>query len=112
MNNKDTAVAEDDITGRELAAAGKTGRRITPFDIQALLDKVHYVTVVPPGTTSTFVHAYLGRFFLATGFSACVVPENFIAATGERIAREDAVKAATKELWKLEGYSLYKELNQ
>lgn len=105
------AIDPNDVTALELQAAGKTGRKVELADIQALLAQVHYVVSVPEGETSTFVHAYLGRFFLATGFSACVVPENFIAATGERIARADAVNKATQKLWELEGYALYKELN-
>ena len=106
MNTKNC----DDLTSQELKAAGKTGRRITREYIESLLSQLTFITVVPEGTTSTFVHAYLGTFMVATGFSACVVPANFIAATGERIARDDAVAAATKELWKLEGYALFKEM--
>lgn len=103
--------SEPDITSLELEAAGKTGRRVTREEIEALLAAVTYKTVVPVGTTTTFVHAYLGNFYLDSGFSACVDPTNFIAATGERIARADAVAKATQVLWKLEGYALYKELN-
>lgn len=104
-------MSKEDTTSQELAAAGKVAPRVTREQIEALLDRVTYVVIVPPGTTSTFVHAYLGRFYLASGHSACVSLENFIAATGERIARADAVVQATKKLWELEGYLLYKELN-
>lgn len=100
-----------DITSLELAAAGKSGRRITREEIEALMAKVTYVVVVPEGTTSTFCHAYLGTFLLDSGFSACVDPANFIAATGERIARADAAGKAVSALWKLEGYALFREIN-
>jgi hypothetical protein len=101
-----------DITSQELAAAGKTGRRVMREDIEALMHRVTYKVHVPEGTTSTFVHAYLDdAFLLATGFSACVDKDNFIAATGIRIGKEDAENKATAKLWELEGYALYKELN-
>lgn len=101
-----------DITSTELAAAGKTGPRVTREQIQALMSKVEYRADVPEGTTTTFVHAFLnGTFFLASGFSACVDPANFVAAIGERIAMEDAMKKAEQALWLLEGYKLYAELN-
>jgi len=108
MDNK-----EQDITSQELAAAGKTGPRITRDHIQAMMLRVQFTTSVPEGKTTTFVHAYLdGKFFLATGFSACVDPANFVASIGERIATEDAVKKATEKLWELEGYRLYHGLKQ
>lgn len=101
-----------DLTTQELAAAGKTGPRITPERINALMERVNYVRSQPEGTTSTFMHAYLdNRFLLATGFSACVDPANFIQATGDRIAKEDAMNKAKNELWKLEGYMLFQFLN-
>lgn len=76
--------------------------RVTYEHIEKMMKRVQYVTVQQPGdTTSTFVHAYLdGQFFLATGFSGCVDPARFNPAT----------KAAEDELWKLEGYALYKNL--
>lgn len=89
------------------------GPKVTPAQIDALMAKVTYRTHVPEGTTSTFVQAFLdGRFHLATGHSACVSPENFNAATGHRIAKEEAMAKARHHLWELEGYALYKELNQ
>ena len=101
---------KEDITSQELAAAGKTGRRITRENIEALMTLVTFHTSVVG--TSTFVHAQLnGKFHLGTGFAGCVDPTNFIAATGERIATADAVAIAIKELWKLEGYRLYREIN-
>lgn len=87
--------------------------RVTPEQINALMDRVVFTSSVPDGTTSTFVHAYLdGKFLLATGHSACVSSENFDAQIGIDIATRAAEGMARNKLWELEGYSLYKELNQ
>lgn len=111
MSNLQVNTKAVDITSLELAAAGKTGRRVMREDIEALVAQLTFITVVPENTTTTFVHAYLGKFYLGHGFSACVVPENYIAATGARIAKDDCLATVTKKLWELEGYALYKELN-
>jgi hypothetical protein len=103
---------DQDVTSTELAAAGKTGPRITREHIQSMMARVQYRTDVPEGTTTTFVHAFLnGTFFLASGFSACVDPANFVAAIGAQYATEDAMKKAENALWLLEGYKLYAQLN-
>ena len=83
--------------------------RVTKAHIDALKDRVTYtVEQQPGGTTSTFVHAFLdGKFFLATGFSACVSKENFDADIGERLAKGNAAKNAENKLWELEGYRLF-----
>lgn len=97
-----------------IQAAGANAPRVTPGQIDALMARVTYVQVQQPGgTSSTFVHAFLdGRFFLATGFSACVSPENFRAAIGEDIARKNAETAARNKLWELQGYVLYMLVQQ
>lgn len=62
--------------------------------------------------TSTFCHAFLdGKFFLATGHSACVSPENFNAETGRQLAYTDMRALAEKKLWELERYRLYREMH-
>lgn len=96
----------------ETAAVISTeGPKITQEEILALMERVTFQTVVPEGTTSTFVHAYLdGRFYLASGHSACVSPENFNAEIGYSIAKSKAVLAARDRLWELEGYRLYQSL--
>lgn len=96
------------VTEQELAEKA-VAPRVTKDQIDALMDRVTYVTVQQPGdTTSTFVHAYLdGSFFLATGFSACVNKENFNAEIGERLAKGNAAKQAENKLWELEGYRLF-----
>lgn len=101
--NMSKAVTEQELAEKAVAP------RVTKDQIDALMDRVAYVTVQQPGdTTSTFVHAFLdGKFFLATGFSACVNAENFNADIGERLARSNAEKNAENKLWELEGYRLY-----
>lgn len=91
--------------------AGMAGPSVTGEQIQALMAQLIWVYDQPEGTTSTFAHAYLGRFYLTTGYSACVSPENFDAAKGMKYAREQAEGKARDKLWELEGYALFKQLN-
>ena len=99
---------EQEIQQKELNAP-----RITKEQIDALMAEVHFFVVAPPGSTSTFAHAYLdGKFYLDTGHSACVSPENFNAEIGEKIALSKAEVAARNKLWELEGYRLYQSLKE
>lgn len=87
---------------------GLTAPRVRPETIERLKARVEFRQVVPEGTTSTFIHAFLdGRFFLGSGHSACVSPENFDPAIGHSIAMTKARQAAEDKLWELEGYRLY-----
>ena len=101
------------VTEQELAEKA-VAPRVTKADIDALKERITYTTEqCPGGTTSTFVHAFLGgKFFLATGFSACVNAENFDADIGERLARSNAEKQAENKLWELEGYRLFAGTSQ
>jgi hypothetical protein len=62
-------------------------------------------------STSTFAHAYLDGFYLATGHSACVSPANFNAEEGSKYALNACLPKAEDKLWELEGYALRKELD-
>ena len=106
-NESDTGEGKA-VTEKELAEKA-VAPRVTKSDIDSLKDRITYTTEqCPGGTTSTFVHAFLdGKFFLATGFSACVNAENFDADIGERLARSNAEKHAENKLWELEGYRLF-----
>ncbi len=100
----------------EHAHAGKDIPRVSAEQINRLHAQVEYVLVQPEGTTSTFCHAYLPgkdgkQFLLATGMSACVHPSLFNADIGEALARSKAVNQAKDALWQLEGYALFKELD-
>ena len=98
----------DQSVEQEIQAKGLNAPRITPGHINDLMERVIFNIVVPEGTTSTFAHAYLdGKFYLATGHSACVSPENFDAEIGQKIAMNKAEAMAKDKLWELEGYLLY-----
>ena len=93
---------------QQIQALGLNAPRIHPETIERLKARIEFRQVVPEGTTSTFIHAFLdGRFFLGSGHSACVSPENFDAAIGHSIAMTKARQAAEDKLWELEGYRLY-----
>jgi len=100
----------DQAAEAEIVAAGLTAPRVTAEQIQALMDKLTWRYEQPEGTTSTFAHAFLGRFYLATGHSGCVSPENFNAALGQKYAREQAEGKARDKLWELEGWFLHRSL--
>lgn len=105
---------------QELNAKGLTAPRITPADIEANITSEHYFTadigfVADEGTWHngkavlpeslrllTFCVLVLRNGFTVTGESACASPENFNAAIGRRIARQNAVE----KVWPLMGYAL------
>lgn len=85
--------------------------RVTPDDIEALMDRVACVGSVIPGTTSTVLHAFLDeKFYLATAHSACVSEENFSEEVGIQAAQDKLIPMAREKLWELEGYRLYMAL--
>lgn len=93
--------------------AGFTRPSVTQDQIEALQKRIVFHYEQPAGTTATLAHAFLdGSFYLASGFSACVSPENFIRAVGEKNAGRDALAKATAKLWELEGYALAKQLKE
>ena len=93
-----------------IQAKGLTAPRVTPDHIKALHGRVSYV--FDNVGTSTFCHAFLDTsFYLATGHSACVSPENFDQAVGEDIAHRNAESQVNQKLWQFEGYRLYAQLN-
>lgn len=101
----------DQTIEQEIQAKGLTKPRIKPEQIEALANRVSH-TYETQGT-STFCHAFLdGKFYLASGHSACVSPENFDAALGRKIAYDNMLKPMKDKLWELEGYALYKKLNE
>lgn len=99
---------------QEIQAKGLAAPRVTPADIKALMDRIVYTfDVRPNGSTTTLAHAFLdGKFYLATGASACVSVENFDAELGKDIAMKGAKAAAEDKLWELEGYALWKRLGE
>ena len=89
----------------ELKTKGLNAPRLTPALIDAAI-KAEFNYVVP-GTTLTICVLTLRNGFLVTGESAAASPENFDAAIGRRIARENA----RNKIWALEGYLLREKLS-
>ncbi len=108
----------------EIQAKGLTAPRVTPTDIQAEIVGEHYFTAeqgarhadaknpldfgdIPENLgLLTFCVLRLRNGFTVTGESACASPENFDAAIGRRIARENAVE----KVWPLLGFRLRDKL--
>lgn len=110
----------------EIQAKGKTAPRVTPDDIQREIVEETYFTAAEgrhghshknhgfdydepansPLRLLTFCVLELRNGFTVTGESACASPENFDAAIGRRIARENAVQ----KIWPLLGFRLRDKL--
>jgi hypothetical protein len=110
----------------EIQAKGKTAPRVTPDDIQQEIVEETYFTAAEgrhghshknhgfeyaesansPLNLLTFCVLELRNGFTVTGESACASPENFDAAIGRRIARENAVQ----KIWPLLGFRLRDKL--
>jgi hypothetical protein len=105
-------MSNDQAVEDQIVVKNLTAPRISLAHVQSMLLRVGYRFEQPKGTTTTFCHAYLdGAFYLGTGHSACVSPENFDEATGESIASRNARTIATNKLYELEGYRLWSEMN-
>jgi hypothetical protein len=108
-------------------AAVSTAPRITPDALAANIVSEHYfvagdgvygaarkagddeVQAFPASLDLlTFCVLVLANGFTVTGESACASPENFDAAIGRKIARENAVQ----KVWPLMGYQLKEQLYQ
>jgi hypothetical protein len=118
----------DKLIELEIRAKGLTAPRVTPADIEANIASERYFTAaqgvvgsavcaededsVPMLTTDsplhllTFCVLVLKNGFTVTGESACASPENFDAAIGRKIARQNAVN----KVWPLMGYELRSKL--
>lgn len=94
-----------------IQAKGLTAPRVTPEQINAMVDSLVFQTHRFPGTTSTVAVAVLPNgFVVAIGHSAAASRENFDAEIGESIAVSNARTEARKKLWELEGYVLKKAI--
>jgi hypothetical protein len=110
-SNHSEATMTDQTIDAEIQAKGLTAPRVTPAQIEDLVMRV--VFVYARHGTSTFCHAFLdGLFYLASGHSACISPQNFDAALGQKIALENVQKPMRDKLWELEGYALRCKLMQ
>lgn len=121
MNNISSPRTCDDGIEAEIQAKGLTAPRITPADLEATITNAYYFTARegcegahPTGGGTyhvslgllTFCVLVLRNGYTVTGESACASPENFDAALGKKIARENA----KQKLWPLMGYALCNEL--
>ena len=89
----------------EIQAKGLNAPRLTPalIDEQIIDEAFHRF----PGTTVTVCMLTLRNGFNVIGESAAASPENFDAAIGPKIARENA----RAKIWPLEGYTLRNALS-
>jgi hypothetical protein len=88
----------------ELRTKGLNAPRLTPQDIDATIEHEEYCRF---GETATVCALTLRNGYVVIGKSAAASPENFDAAIGRRIARDDA----RNQIWELEGYLLRERLN-
>lgn len=96
----------EQIIEKEIQEKGLTAPRITPTDIDnTIVSEQYYVF---PNTTFTVCLLTLKNGYTVSGESACASPENFDAAIGRKIARENA----RNKIWALEGYALRNKLSQ
>lgn len=77
-----------------------TAPRVTPDQVDATIVAEDYHVFT--GTTLTVCCLILKNGFTVTGESACASPENFDAAFGRKLARDEA----KRKIWALEGYAL------
>jgi hypothetical protein len=111
MNQKLDGRLGDAKIEEAIQAKGLTAPRVTPEQVNALVDSLIFQTHRFPGTTSTVAAAILPNgFVVAVGHSAAASRENFDAEIGEAIAISNAKTEARKKLWELEGYVLKKAI--
>ena len=119
----------DKAIEQEIQAKGKTAPRVTPDQIESVINSEHYFTAAQGDHQAkeddlqinpepyveatpeslhlmTFCVLVLRNGFTVTGESACASPENFDAEIGRKIARDNAVQ----KIWALEGYLLKQSL--
>lgn len=96
--------------------------RVTPADIEAEIASENYFTALDgvltgapidsatadPLSRLTFCVLVLKNGFTVVGKSACASPENFDAAIGRKIARQDAID----QMWPLLGFRLRDQLTR
>lgn len=96
----------NDEIENEIQKKGLTAPRVTPEKIEAVISSEQYH--VFDGTTFTACLLTLKNGYTVIGESACASPENFDAALGRKIARNNA----TNKIWSLEGYLLRQSLSE
>lgn len=111
----------DQAIEQEIQAKGLTAPRVTPADLQANIISERYLNLGygleatgwkdvgknDPTRLITLCVLVLRNGFTVTGESACASPENYDAAIGYKVARENAVQ----KNWPLMGYALRQHLH-
>lgn len=90
---------------KEIQEKGLTAPRVTPDRIEEVIVSEQYHVFA--GTTFTACLLTLQNGYTVIGESACASPENFDAALGRKIARQNAAN----KIWALEGYLLRQNLS-
>lgn len=90
----------------EIQEKGLTAPRVTPERLDEVIVSEQYH--VFPNTTFTACLLTLANGYAVLGESACASPENFDAALGRKIARENA----RNKIWSLEGYLVKQNLHE
>lgn len=90
----------------EIVSKGLTAPRVTPDSLEKAIASEQYH--VFPNTTFTACLLTLQNGYTVVGESACASPENFDAALGRKIARDNA----KNKIWALEGYLLKQRLHE
>jgi hypothetical protein len=98
--NTQTVPPNEATTEAMIQKAGLAGRRLSPADIDAVIEREEFTIL--PNSCTTICEIFLKNGYTVTGKSACVSPENFNEEIGRKVARENA----RKEIWPLEGYRL------
>lgn len=90
---------------KEIQEKGLTAPRVTPARLEEVINSEQYH--VFPNSTFTACLLTLANGYTVLGESACASPENFDAALGRKIARDNA----KNKIWALEGYLLRQKLH-
>lgn len=98
-----TATSERELETK-IQSKGLVKNRLTPEDIDALIDSTSYHVFAD--TTTTVCCIKLTNGFTVTGESACVDPANFDTEIGQEIAYNEA----RQKIWGFEGYLLNDKL--
>lgn len=109
MNEANTladVTGQDESVEQDIQRKGLTAPRVTLKMVEDAIAGETF-TVLPSGRT-TICELTLQNGFTVRGESSCVSIENFDAALGQRIAREDAKRT----VWLLLGYGLREQLHQ
>ncbi len=125
MNHISSPDTSDAGIERDIRAKGLTAPRVTPADLQDNIEHEYYFTAAEgvigsietsgemltwpaPLELLTICVLVLQNGFTVTGESACASPENFDAAIGRKIARQNA----EAKIWPLMGYALKQQLHE